>query len=876
MSSWKFEGVSAGVDILVVGNGWSELGWQQNRVFDGAGGKLLDALFQQENIGKYRICKTNMYNQVHVGSGTGKLNQAYESEFDEFIESANPKVILACGTEALRKFVFTTKALEEVRGLPFWNAVYKVWVLPTLLPGAVTYNPELFYNLQQDIRKLHSVMDMQPGGDLLPQIQRYNITNVYEYYEHKSRLLHPDDGIMAVDIETEGFDFMRQQILSIGVGPAENEVYIFTEEFCSNETMRPFLQEILGRNNITYVYQNGKFDVKFMRSNPSETLFGKKYCVVDNVRCDFDTMMAHYNVDERQGTHGLKVWARELFSAPDWDAPLKQFLPRKDTPFSAIPRKILYEYQAYDIYYTRIGYFHFLKEMHKEDTYRCFKNVHMPAIETFADMELQGIPIDRERLQTMYEEGQPRIAQAAKELELAAREVGWDPVTYAKAMNEKKKRKWEKENLHLSETRRAKYPGPTEVPKAFNSNSHPQLSWVAYDLCKMPLFEGKTTCNKDAVDIYRHRHPFWKALANYKEVNDLFGTFIKGMLERVDPDGRIRPDFYLHGTQTGRISCTNPNMQNLPRSSDIKDFFVADAGCSVVNADYKTLEVVIAAILSGDETMKKPFKEGKDFHSETTMSVFGEEVVKLEEARNAKNPVPFEKILERSMMMEIRKDVHEYLDQGDFASAFSKVWDHLRFLTKFITFGIMYGRGAKSLAEGELNCPEYEATRYVNQFFNTYHVFKEWLDARFKQATTEGFVQNVFGFKRRWPFITQDMLHKIKNQSWNTPIQGSASMLCMSALCRVHAELKRREWGRPLFTVHDSIVYSIKDSHMQEALSYIHDEMTKDIIGSDVGFEVDLEIGPTYKRVQKVVKNGDLWVPKYPDDEYAKKILVLQ
>src|SRR5690606_19016645 len=176
-----------------------------------------------------------------------------------------------------------------------------------------------------------------------------------------------------------------------------------------------------------------------------------------------------------------------------------------------------------------------------------------------------------------------------KKLEQEAIKVGWSPEAYVAAT------------------------GAREKPKFFNPKSYPQLSWVAYDLCKVPLFEGKKSCSKNAVEAYQYKHPFWKALAEYKQVADLFGTYIKGMLKRVDKDGRIRPDFFVVGTVTGRLSCHNPNLQNIPRRSFVKDLFIAPEDSVIVSCDYKTLEVVVASILSGDEEMQRPFIHGEDF-----------------------------------------------------------------------------------------------------------------------------------------------------------------------------------------------------------------------------------------------------------------------
>lgn len=859
-------------DFMIVGEAWSTLGVKLNKPFTGAGETLMDAVLKGLGIPKSNTYLTNAvpFATDKVTTGLIDLNRAH---LVEEIREVKPKVILACGNWATYAVLGKSTPITEIRGYLFWSVELQCHVIPTLHPSAVTYNPAMFDDFAKDVNKFKYAAELPPGELTLPEPKLHQIKTLEDFDSARRALENPDDMVAAVDIETEGFEFMRQDILSIGIGPTEEDVYIFNTAMCENPEVQEFLIKLFARTDIEWVYQNGKFDVKFMRSNPDPKVFGKSANVVlPTARCDFDTMLAHYCIDERQGTHGLKLWAREEFDAPDWEADIKKWLPTKDTPYSAIPEDVLHHYQAYDVFYTRKGRYRFIEKMKEEGTFECFKQVYVPAVQAFTEIELEGIPVNRKRLQELYDEAQPRIAEAKEKLTQAAIEAGWDPCKYAQVKNQEKLAKWEKENRNLPPEKQAKRPGGTEIPKFFNPASHPQLSWVAYDLCGVPLFEGKKTCNKDAVDNYRHRHPFWAALAEYKEVSDLFGTFIKGMLERIDPDDRIRPDFLLHGTKTGRISCTNPNMQNLPRGSVVKDFFVADDDCVVVNADYKTLEVVIAAILSDDPEMKRPFIEKLDFHSETARAVFSDDLAMLEKAVAAKDRAPIDKFLERTLMLEIRHHVHEALDAGDFDSAYHQIWKHLRFLTKFVTFGIMYGRGPESLAKGELNCSIMEAQGYMNQFFARYPKYQKWLKAQETSALKNGYVQNVFGFKRRWPFITNDLLHEIRNQSWNTPIQGAASMVCMQALCRAQKELKRRGWGRVLFTVHDSIVYSIRKDVLQEALTYIHEEMTKDIIGTDVRLEAELEVGPSYKKVELCVFKDGKWVPEEPN-EWLEEVL---
>lgn len=860
---------------VVVGEAYTKWGEKRHEPFSGSGAVLLNKVLSQCGMKAGQTYYTNAipYYTEKLTRGACDLNH---SHLVEELREVKPDVILACGGWASYALVGNTRPISEVCGAHYWSVEFQAHVIVTYHPNAIPYNPELFSDFTRAARKFMEFADKPKGELTYPIPNLHQIKSVEAWETARDVLENPVDGVAAVDIETEGFDFLRQDILSIGIGPTNEDVYIFNEAMIEREDVQQYLNELFGRRDICWVYQNGKFDVKFMRSNPDPKAFGKqKKCVIPNARCDFDTMIAHYCLDERQGTHGLKQWARELFDAPDWEADIKKWLPKKDTPYSAIPEDVLHKYQSYDVYYTRKGYYKFTELMIQDNVYDCFKNVYCPAVEAFTEIELAGVPIDIKKLRQVYDDAQPAIAAATKKVQDAAAEAGWSPEGYVAQKNKEKEFKWKQENMGRKPEDWTKAPGKTEVPKVFNPKSHPQLSYVAYDLCKVPLFEGKKTCGKEAVDLYRHRHPFWKALAEYKEVTDLYGTFIKGLLEHTGPDNRVHMDVLLHGTRTGRISCTVVNMQNQPRDSIAKDFFIPDdADSVVVNFDFKTLEVVIAAILSDDEKMKEPFIKKLDFHSETAKAVFGPEIEMLQKAVAEKDRKPIDQFLERTLMMEIRHSVDELLDQGDFDGAYHKIWKHLRFLTKFVTFGVMYGRGAESLAKGELNCSIPEAQGYVNQFFARYPKYYAWLKQNEKEAIELGENQNVFGFKRRWPLVTKENAHEVRNQSWNGKVQGSASQVCMQALCRIQKHLLETGWGRVMFTVHDSIVYSLKKATLQSALTYIHAEMTRDIIGTDVQLEAEGEVGPSYKRVKEVVfdEATQRWIPA-EEDEWLKGVL---
>ena len=858
--------------MVFVGEAPTQIEARMKDVFRGNGGKLLQAVCNAVGISMKEVFLTNVMNESYVGKQpTVAEIKKHAPRLWNDLQELQPKVIVAMGTHAFKTLIGGVGTIGDVRGYTYWSRELKCYIIPTFHPNAVVYNPGFFDDFAKDIDKAAKARDLPAGGIKEKPIQWITVRSTKRAERILKSMLRMRN-VVSCDIETDGFDYWTQDILSIGFSTSDNSAIIFGKDIIENQEILDLLIKVMSNPNIIWVYQNGKFDTQYMRAPIKPELYEKtKNIVIPTARCDYDTMLAHYCIDERTGTHGLKLWARELFDAPDWEADIKKYLPNSNTPYSTIPVEVMHKYQAYDVVYTRKGYYKFNELMQTEETLSAFQNLLMPASRALAEIELYGVLVDVKKLKETAADATPKIEEARKRLEKEAEKIGWSPKAFVAAT------------------------GSKTVPQQFNPKSYPQLQWVAYDLCKMPLFEGKKTCGKDAVEIYQYRHPFWKALAEYKQVADLFGTYVKGMLQRVDKDNRIRPDFLLHGTVTGRLSCHNPNLQNIPRKSFVKKLFIAPEDSVIVSVDYKTLEVVVASILSGDPEMQRPFIEGIDFHMETTKDVFGEDLKRFKEWSQSKDIDSYIKYLQRPMMLEMRRPdaalqyIYDWTDKDDTSSyklkpiaeiKFDKlediIVDYLRFLTKFITFGIMYGRKALSLAHGELNCSVSEAQNYIDNFHKKYEVFSKWIEAQENQAITKRYVTNPFGRKRRWSLITNDNIFSVKNQAVNTPIQGTASDICLMAATRLHNMFKEDGYrlGHVLWLVHDAINFEIKKVHLQEALTVIQKEMTKQVLDTKVPLNVDLEIGPSYGEVEKVKFENGRWIPaKDTASDFVKKVL---
>jgi DNA polymerase-1 len=173
-------------------------------------------------------------------------------------------------------------------------------------------------------------------------------------------------------------------------------------------------------------------------------------------------------------------------------------------------------------------------------------------------------------------------------------------------------------------------------------------------------------------------------------------------------------------------------------------------------------------------------------------------------------------------------------------------------MTKYITFGIMYGREAPSLAAEELQCSVREAQQYINNFAKRFGDAWAFLQEQRKFAVTDGWLETPFGRRRRFPFVTQQLRHRIENQANNFPIQSMASDINLEAFCRVSDFLSEKGWGSALFLVHDSVCMELREEVHIEALRQIRDLMEAVVVDPDVKFEVDVECGPNWGAVTGV------------------------
>ncbi|HEY6866176.1 MAG TPA: DNA polymerase, partial [Candidatus Eisenbacteria bacterium] len=306
-----------------------------------------------------------------------------------------------------------------------------------------------------------------------------------------------------------------------------------------------------------------------------------------------------------------------------------------------------------------------------------------------------------------------------------------------------------------------------------NLNSGPQLARVLFETLKLKAGRRtKTGFSTDSavLEELAAAHPFPARLLEYRALAKLKSTYLDALPGQVDArDGRLHTTFNQAGAATGRLSSSNPNLQNIPMRTEqgraVRRAFVAPPGMVLVGADYSQIELRIMAHLSGDPALIEAFRAGEDVHAATARRIFG-------------------------------------LPAGPVDPA-------LRARAKVVNFGIMYGMGARSLSR-QMGLELAEAEEFIRHYFAVYARVREYLDATVEEARRRGWVETLRGRRRRLQGLESAngaVRSNAERAAINTPIQGSAADLMKIAMIRVHGVLKRlRPSARLLLQVHDELL----------------------------------------------------------------------
>ena len=294
--------------------------------------------------------------------------------------------------------------------------------------------------------------------------------------------------------------------------------------------------------------------------------------------------------------------------------------------------------------------------------------------------------------------------------------------------------------------------------------------------------------NAEVLEAIAGKHPIVPLILEYRTLTKLQSTYVEGLLKEIQPDGRVHSRFKQTETRTGRISSAEPNMQNIPVRKELgrnmRKFFVAEEGCTLVDADYSQIELRVLASVCGDENMQAAFKEGRDIHRSTAAQVF---------------------------------DMPEDFVTGEMRSA-----------AKAVNFGIIYGIGAFSLSK-DIGVSVAEAKKYIQNYLNNFPKVSEFMDKTVEDGIKNGYVTTIFGRRRIIPELTsknKQLQAFGKRAAMNAPIQGAAADIIKLAMVAVYRRLKRDiPEAKLILQVHDELIIECPESRAEQASALLKEEM---------------------------------------------------
>lgn len=408
------------------------------------------------------------------------------------------------------------------------------------------------------------------------------------------------------------------------------------------------------------------------------------------------------------------------------------------------------------------------QQIRKEGMEALLRDIELPLCEVLADMEQEGFAIDTDGLAAY---GESLTAQ-------------------------------------IDALRQALF---THAGHEFNPNSTKELGVILFEELGLPAKKKTKTgysTNAEVLESLRGKHPIIECLLEYRKLTKLHSTYIVGLLKVVGDDHRVHSTFNQTETRTGRISSTEPNVQNIPvrteQGSKIREFFVAREGYVLVDADYSQIELRILAHIADDKNMQRAFNEGADIHRMTASEVF---------------KIPF-----------------------------ADVPPQMRSRAKAINFGIVYGIGAYSLSQ-DINVSVAEAKRYIEEYLKTYSGVRAYMDKVVEDAKEHGYVETLYHRKRELHDInaTNKVVQaNAKRIAFNTPVQGTAADIIKIAMIRVYRRLKRERLDAKLILqVHDELIIEAPVLQAQLVSNLLKEEMQQ-AAQLAVKLLVDVHTGPNW------------------------------
>ena len=574
-------------------------------------------------------------------------------------------------------------------------------------------------------------------------------------------------GFVSVDTETTSENPFKAKLVGISMSWEQGKGYYLPvahnylgiQKQLNLDEIREPLKKILEDEDIKKIGHNIKYDAEVLRLHGIE-LKG----------IHFDTMIASYVINPGLRQHNLD-YLTEYYLGHKMIG-YKEVVVKGIKDFSQVSIDTAVKYSCEDADYT-LRLKDILEKKLKEDkNEELFYNIEMRLVPVLMDMEMAGVKVDVDLLRKLSVEFENRLREIEEEIY-------------------------------------------KEAGMRFNINSSQQLGFVLFEKLKLPTLKKTQKTKRYSTDVsvlkklcaYNSKVP--SLVLQYRTISKLKSTYLDALISMADPEThRIHTSYNQTVTATGRLSSSDPNLQNIPirdpEGRQIRKAFIAEDGYLLMSADYSQIELRILAHYSNDEELINAFKNDEDIHTKTAKEVLG--------------------VKGREVTAEERR------------------------IAKAINFGIIYGMGPKRLSE-EIEIDYKKAKEYIDRYYEKYKGVAKFRENIIEFARKNGYVTTLFNRRRYLPDINSEN-HRIRSEAErmaiNTPIQGTAADLIKKAMINIHERIKRESsLTKMIMQVHDELVFEVPEKDVEKVKNMVKEEM-EGVYPMRVPLKVDISVGKNW------------------------------
>jgi DNA polymerase-1 len=617
---------------------------------------------------------------------------------------------------------------------------------------------KIFKELEFTALLKYVIQEPEPDADYRTVLEERDLKDLV------STLSSSDE--FCFDTETTSLDPMQADLVGISFAVRPHEAYYVPlghsypgapKQFSIDHALRA-LKPIMEDPAIRKIGQNIKYDLLVLLH------YGLQVKGIS-----FDTMIASYLLNPGKPSHGMDALALEYLNYRPITYAEVTGSGKKQIGFADVDVKTATRYSGEDADITLRLKRTLAPLLREHNLEKLFLDIEMPLMEVLVDMERIGVKIN------------------ADFLKLMSKKLGTDMAAIENTIYE------------LAGTE-------------FNINSPKQLSEILFVKLKLtPTKKTKTgfSTNVDVLEELAPVHPLPAEILKYRTLAKLKSTYIDALPLMINPKtGRLHTSLNQTVTATGRLSSSEPNLQNIPIRTDvgreIRQAFIAERGASLLSADYSQIELRVLAHMSKDPALIRTFQDDEDVHTRTASEIFG--------------------LTPEEITPEMRRKA------------------------KAVNFGIIYGISAFGLAQ-DIGVSNAEAKRYIDNYFARYPNVREFIDHTIANAKKKGFVSTLFGRRRFIPELSSSAV-AVRNfgerMAVNTPIQGTAADLIKLAMINVQKRLARENLGsKMILQVHDELVFEVPDREIEPMKKLVKEEM-EGVLTLSVPIKVDMGVGKNW------------------------------